>query len=182
MKFAGKNGAGYRRFARHRRAAAIELARQRGQCRDQLPLARRAKPKKSPPRSRSSAARRCSLQADVADQAAVEDMVAKTAAEFGSLDLFVSNAAYSDRELMIDADMDGFRRTIDVTHVGGVLRRAGGGAADGQARQGRVDRRRQFAACGHRRSPPRWPTTWPRRPSTTWPARPRSNWRRIAFA
>ena len=58
------------------------------------------------------------LQADVADQAAVEDMVAKTVAEFGQLDMFVSNAAYSDRELMIDADMDGFRRTIDVSMWG----------------------------------------------------------------
>lgn len=58
------------------------------------------------------------LQADVSDQSAVEEMVAKTAAEFGSLDLFVSNAAYSDRELMVDADMAGFRRTIDVSMWG----------------------------------------------------------------
>lgn len=54
------------------------------------------------------------LQGDVADQAAVEDMVARTVREFGSLDLFVSNAVYSDRELMIEADLKGFRRTIDV--------------------------------------------------------------------
>jgi glucose 1-dehydrogenase len=58
------------------------------------------------------------LQADVADQKAVEDIVAKTVAEFGSLDLFVSNAVYSDRQLMIDADMAGFKRTIDVTMWG----------------------------------------------------------------
>jgi glucose 1-dehydrogenase len=58
------------------------------------------------------------VQADVADQQAVEEIVAQTAAEFGSLDCFVSNAAYSDRELMIDADMEGFRRTIDVTMWG----------------------------------------------------------------
>lgn len=58
------------------------------------------------------------LQADVANQPAVEEMVARTAKEFGSLDLFVSNAAYSDRELMIDAKMEGFRRTIDVTMWG----------------------------------------------------------------
>lgn len=58
------------------------------------------------------------LQADVADQAAVEGMVAKTVAEFGQLDGFVSNAAYSDRQLMIDADMAGFRRTIDVSMWG----------------------------------------------------------------
>jgi len=58
------------------------------------------------------------LKADVADQAAVEEMVAKTAETFGHLDLFVSNAAYSDRELMVDANMEGFRRTIDVTMWG----------------------------------------------------------------
>lgn len=58
------------------------------------------------------------LQADVADQTAVEQMVAKTADQFGSLDLFVSNAMYSDREVMVEADMDGFRRTIDVTMWG----------------------------------------------------------------
>src|SRR5690349_20800058 len=58
------------------------------------------------------------LQADVADQAAVEQMVARTAETFGGLDHFVSNAAYSDRQLMIDADMAGFRRTIDVSMWG----------------------------------------------------------------
>ena len=58
------------------------------------------------------------VQADVADQAAVEDMVRKTAEAFGSVDHFVSNAAYSDRQLMIEADMAGFRRTIDVTMWG----------------------------------------------------------------
>ena len=58
------------------------------------------------------------VQADVADQKAVEQMVAKTASEFGSLDLFVSNAAYSDRELMLDANMEGFHRTIDVSMWG----------------------------------------------------------------
>ena len=58
------------------------------------------------------------LQADVTDQRAVEDMVARTAEAFGSLDLFVSNAAYSDREAFVDANMDGFRRTIDVSMWG----------------------------------------------------------------
>ena len=55
------------------------------------------------------------LQGDVADQSFVEGMVAQVAEEFGSLNLYVSNAAYSDRERMIDADMEGFRRTIDVS-------------------------------------------------------------------
>ncbi len=54
------------------------------------------------------------LQGDVADQAVVEELVARTAKEFGSLDLFVSNAVYSDRQFFVEADMKGFRRTIDV--------------------------------------------------------------------
>jgi glucose 1-dehydrogenase len=58
------------------------------------------------------------LQADVSDQKAVEEMVAETARTFGSLTNFVSNAVYSDRQLMIEADMAGFRRTIDVTMWG----------------------------------------------------------------
>jgi len=58
------------------------------------------------------------LQADVASQPAVEEMVAKTIATFGKLDGYVSNAAYSDRQLMIEADMEGFRRTIDVSMWG----------------------------------------------------------------
>lgn len=58
------------------------------------------------------------LQGDVSDQAAVEDMVARTAKEFGSVDHFISNAAYSDRQLMVEADMAGFRRTIDVSMWG----------------------------------------------------------------
>lgn len=58
------------------------------------------------------------LQGDVSDQSAVEDMVAKTVEKFGTLNHFVSNAAYSDRQLMIEADMAGFHRTIDVTMWG----------------------------------------------------------------
>ena len=55
---------------------------------------------------------------DVSDLKAVQDMVAQTVSAFGSLDLFVSNAVYSDRQLMVDADMDGFRRTIEVSMWG----------------------------------------------------------------
>ena len=58
------------------------------------------------------------LKADVADIKAVDEMVAKMAADLGSVDLFVSNAAYSDRQLMLDADIEGFRRTIDVSMSG----------------------------------------------------------------
>lgn len=58
------------------------------------------------------------VAADVSDQAAVEDMVRQTVDEFGHLDCFVSNAVYSDRELMVKADMAGFKRTIDVSMWG----------------------------------------------------------------
>lgn len=58
------------------------------------------------------------VQGDVSNQEAVDEMVARTAAELGSLDHFVSNAAYSDRQLMVEADMAGFRRTVDVTMWG----------------------------------------------------------------
>ena len=56
--------------------------------------------------------------ADVAEQAAVEAMVKRIAAEWGRLDIFVSNAFYSDEDLFYQADMAGFRRTLDVTMWG----------------------------------------------------------------
>jgi glucose 1-dehydrogenase len=55
---------------------------------------------------------------DVSDQPAVEAMVAQIVKELGRLDILVSNAVYSDRELFYKADMAGFRRTIDVTMWG----------------------------------------------------------------
>jgi glucose 1-dehydrogenase len=76
---------------------------------------------------------------DVSNQEAVEEMVARTAAELGRLDILVSNAVYSDREKFVTADMTGFRRTIDVTMWGAfyalrasvnqMLRQGGGGNA-----------------------------------------------------
>lgn len=55
---------------------------------------------------------------DVADQSAVEDMVAQAAKELGGLDIFVANAFYNDEAHFHLADMEGFRRTIDVTMWG----------------------------------------------------------------
>ena len=57
-------------------------------------------------------------QGDVSEQSTVEGMVQQAVDEFGSLNLYVSNSAYSDREKMIDADMEGFRRTVDVSMWG----------------------------------------------------------------
>lgn len=67
---------------------------------------------------RAAGSQAVALQADVADQAAVEKLVSQVVAEFGRLDIAVSNAAYSDRELFYKADMAGFRRTVDVTMWG----------------------------------------------------------------
>ncbi len=58
------------------------------------------------------------LQGDVSDQSFVEGMVQRVVDECGSLEHYVSNAVYSDRERMIDANMDGFRRTVDVSMWG----------------------------------------------------------------
>lgn len=54
------------------------------------------------------------LVGDVSDQQLVESMVAKCEGELGPVSILVSNAAYSDRELFYQADMEGFRKTIDV--------------------------------------------------------------------
>lgn len=66
------------------------------------------------------------IAADVSDQDAVERMFERTIAEFGRVDIAVTNAVYSDREPFHAADMAGFRRTIDVTMWGAfyVLRAA----------------------------------------------------------
>jgi len=79
-----------------------------------------------------------SVQADVSDQAAVERLVTESVSRFGSVDIAVSNAAYSDREPFYEADMAGFRRTVDVTMWGAfyllraaaqrMIRQATGGA------------------------------------------------------
>lgn len=58
------------------------------------------------------------IQADVSNQEKVEHLVQTAVDRFGRLDIAVSNAAYSDRELFYKADMDGFRRTVDVTMWG----------------------------------------------------------------
>lgn len=56
--------------------------------------------------------------ADVGNQAAVEQMVRETVADFGGLQIAVSNAAFSDRQPFYAADMAGFEKTMQVTMWG----------------------------------------------------------------
>ncbi len=58
------------------------------------------------------------VEGDVADLAEVERMTAQTVAAFGSLDIAVASAAFSEREPFYDANYAGFRRTVDVTMWG----------------------------------------------------------------
>lgn len=56
--------------------------------------------------------------ADIGVQSEVERIVSETAAEFGGLEIAVTNAAYSDREVFYEADMAGFEKTVQVTMWG----------------------------------------------------------------
>jgi glucose 1-dehydrogenase len=86
---------------------------------------------------REAGSRALLLQADVSQQPSVERMVAEIVAQFGRLDIAVPNAYYSVREPFHAADMEGFRRTIDVTMWGAfytlraavqqMIRQGGGG-------------------------------------------------------
>lgn len=58
------------------------------------------------------------FQADVADFDAVKKMFDTAAEKFGKVDIAVSNAAYSDREPFYSANIEGFKRTVDVTMWG----------------------------------------------------------------
>ena len=75
---------------------------------------------------------------DVADYQVLESNVAAVVENFGRLDIAVANAAYSERELFCGADLNAFRRTVDVTMWGAfhlfrvaanqMIRQATGGA------------------------------------------------------
>lgn len=58
------------------------------------------------------------LPGDVGDRRTVDEMVEKTVSQFGRLDIAVTNAVYSDREVFHQADLAGFERTIQVTMWG----------------------------------------------------------------
>jgi glucose 1-dehydrogenase len=62
--------------------------------------------------------RSLALPGDVSALEAVDGMVAATVREFGRLDVVVASAYYSARESFWQADLDRFRRTIDVTMWG----------------------------------------------------------------
>lgn len=117
MSFDGKNALVTGSSKGIGRAVALELARRGANvtvnCRSGLDDANEVADE-----IRAMGRRAIVSQTDVAEQAGVEEMVAATVAEFGSLDLFVSNAAYSDRQLMVEADMEGFQRTVNVTMWG----------------------------------------------------------------
>jgi glucose 1-dehydrogenase len=117
MKFTGKNALITGASLGIGRALAIELARQGANVAINF-RSHRDKAEEVKAEVEKLGRRAILVQADVAEQPAVEAMVAETVAAFGTLDCFVSNAVYSDRQLMIDADMAGFRRTIDVTMWG----------------------------------------------------------------
>ncbi len=117
MKFKGRNALVTGASRGIGRACAVELAREGAN----VAINFRSHPEEAEEVAReirATGAKALLVQADVADQKAVEQMVARAASEFGSLDFFVSNAAYSDRELMLNANMDGFHRTIDVSMWG----------------------------------------------------------------
>ncbi len=56
--------------------------------------------------------------ADVADRAAVAAMFAGVVGQFGRIDIVVSNAAYSVREPVVEADWAGVLSTLEVTQFG----------------------------------------------------------------
>jgi len=66
------------------------------------------------------------VAADVADLESVETMLDQAIEKLGGLDIVVSNAAYSDRHLMLESDMKEFRRTIDVSMWGAFYMVRGG--------------------------------------------------------
>lgn len=55
---------------------------------------------------------------DVRDESAVEDSVDRTIETFGGLDCAVGNAGVSWRTNALDADLDGFRETININVIG----------------------------------------------------------------
>ncbi|MEM8666789.1 MAG: SDR family oxidoreductase [Planctomycetota bacterium] len=58
------------------------------------------------------------VQADFAEQAEIERLIESSAELMGGIDILVSNAVFSDRRLFLEADLELFHRTIDVSMWG----------------------------------------------------------------
>ncbi|QGJ72112.1 Short-chain dehydrogenase/reductase SDR [Planctomycetales bacterium 10988] len=58
------------------------------------------------------------FQANMGDREQVESMIESVTKEFGSIQLGVSNAAFSDREVFYEANMEGFEKTIQISMWG----------------------------------------------------------------
>lgn len=67
---------------------------------------------------RDAGAQAVKCKGDVSQIEAVDEIASTAIREFGRLDIAVTNAVYSDREYFYEADLAGFRRTIDVTMWG----------------------------------------------------------------
>lgn len=67
---------------------------------------------------RAAGSRALLVQADVADEQAVDRMVEATVAEFGGCDIAVGNAVFSDRTLFWELSTESFHRTMDVSMWG----------------------------------------------------------------
>jgi len=117
MKFAGKNALVTGASMGIGRAVALKLAQQGANVAINF-RSHRDKAEEVKAEIEKLGRKAILVQADVSDQKSVEGIVAQAVRDFGSLDVFVSNAVYSDRERMIDANMEGFKRTIDVSMWG----------------------------------------------------------------
>ncbi|QVL34499.1 SDR family oxidoreductase [Telmatocola sphagniphila] len=58
------------------------------------------------------------FQVDISHQQNVEKMTADIVSQLGGIDIFISSAVYSDREPFTTANMEGFRKTIDISMWG----------------------------------------------------------------
>jgi glucose 1-dehydrogenase len=58
------------------------------------------------------------IAGDVSNRGTMEALIQESIAKMGGLDIAVSNAAYSDRRLMIDQPYEEFQRTINVSMMG----------------------------------------------------------------
>ena len=86
------------------------------------------------------------VAADLAVQSEVESLIDQACDLMGGLDIVVSNAAYSDRHLMLESDMAEFRKTIDISMWGAVLSRSRWHTENG-------GRRKRWKCCRHQQPP-----------------------------